>query len=98
MGLPRLRVIAVWTVLIAVPLWAVDADSGIGILHSSGTTWINGSAVPKSSAVFSGDLVQTQPGSLASINSPGSNVTMFADSLLKYGERDVVLQHGTITV
>src|SRR5215467_5892454 len=98
MGMPRLRVVTVWMVLIAMPLWTVATDSSIGMLHASGPTWINGVAVPNSSAVFSGDLVQTQPGSLASINSPGSNVMVFADSLLKYGERDIVLQHGTVAV
>ena len=98
MRLPNLRVVTVWIVLFALPVSIMAADSGIGILHASGATWINGSAVPKTSAVFSGDLVQTQAGSLASINSPGSNVMVFADSLLKYGERDILLQHGSIAV
>jgi hypothetical protein len=98
MALPSLRAVTIWMVLFTVPLWTMAADSGIGILHASGSTWINGSAVPKSSSVFSGDLVQTQPGSLASINSPGSNVMVFADSLVKYGERDIVLQRGTVAV
>ena len=98
MGSPVLRVMTVWMALISLPLSTMAADTGIGILHASGATWINGSAVPKSSAVFSGDLVQTQPGSLASINSPGSNVMLFADSLLKYGKKDIELQHGTVAV
>ena len=68
MRVPRLRNIACWTLISAVPvsLWA--ADSGAAMLYAKGTTWINGSSVPKTSAVFPGDLVQTQSGSAASIN------------------------------
>lgn len=98
MGLPVLRAVTIWTVLFSLPLTTFAADGGAGILHTSGATWINGAAVPKSSAVFTGDLVQTQPGALASINSPGSNVMLFADSLLKYGAKDIELQHGSVAV
>ncbi|PYV58167.1 MAG: hypothetical protein DMG91_04830 [Acidobacteria bacterium] len=98
MRLPVLRAVTIWTVIASLPLASFGADSTAGILHTSGATWINGAAVPKSSAVFAGDLVQTKPGALASINSPGSNVMLFADSLLKYGAKDIVLQHGSVAV
>lgn len=98
MGLPVLRAVTIWTVLLTLPLTTFAADAGAGILHASGATWINGSAVPKSSAVFAGDLVQTKTGALASINSTGSNVMLFADSLLKYGAKNVELQHGSVAV
>jgi hypothetical protein len=37
------------------------------MLYTSGAAWLNGSEVPKSVAMFSGDLLQTQPDSTANI-------------------------------
>jgi len=98
MGLPVLRAVTIWTVLLSLPLTAFAVDPGAGILHTSGATWINGAAVPRTSAVFAGDLVQTHSGGLASINASGSNVMLFADSLLKYGAKDIELQHGSVAI
>ena len=68
-----------------VSLWA--ADSGAAMLYAKGATWINGAAVPRTSAIFPGDLVQTRTDSAASINASGSNVVVLADSLVKFEGR-----------
>jgi len=47
------------------------ADSGVAMLYTNGTAWINGNSVPKSMAPFSRDLVQTKSDSLAKYQSPG---------------------------
>jgi len=68
------------------------------MLYTKGTAWLNGAAVPRSSAIFSGDLVQTRPDSVANINGAGSNVIVLADSLVKFETETVSLQHGSVTV
>lgn len=68
------------------------------MLYTSGAAWINGTEVPKSSAVFSGDLLQTRSDSTASIQSNGSSVMVLADSLVKFEGLDVELEHGTVRV
>ena len=90
MRVPKLRHIACWTMISVVPvsLWA--ADSGAAMLYAKGSTWINGSEVPHTSAVFPGDLVQTRSDSAASINASGSNVVVLADSLVKFEGSAVV--------
>jgi len=84
MSIFRLRNLACWTMVAVVPasLWA--ADSSPAMLYAKGTAWINGSAVPRSSAVFPGDMVQTRSDSMASINASGSSVLVLADSLVKF--------------
>ncbi len=98
MRVPKLRHIACWTMISVVPvsLWA--ADSGAAMLYAKGSTWINGSEVPHTSAVFPGDLVQTRSDSAASINASGSNVVVLADSLVKFEGSAVSLEHGGLTV
>jgi hypothetical protein len=68
------------------------------MLYSNGTAWINGTTVPKSAAVFSGDLVQTRPDSTANLSSNGSSVMVLADSLVKFQSEAVELEHGAIRV
>jgi hypothetical protein len=39
---------------------AFAADSAAAMMYANGTAWINGGNIPKSSAIFVGDLVQTK--------------------------------------
>ena len=98
MRVSGLRNLACWTMIAAVPvsLWA--ADSSPAMLYARGPAWINGGAVPRTSAVFPGDLVQTRSDSVASINASGSNVVVLADSLVKFEGPAVALEHGSLRV
>jgi hypothetical protein len=44
-------------------------ETASAMLYTNGSAWLNGSEVPKSAAVFSGDMLQTRPDSTASIQS-----------------------------
>ena len=68
------------------------------MLYTNGAAWLNGSDVPKSAAVFSGDLLQTRADSTASIQSNGSSVMVLADSLVKFEGPVVELEHGAVRV
>lgn len=96
MRILRTAVACLLTVLVPASLFA--ADSAAAMLYTNGTAWLNGSSVPKSSAVFTGDLVQTKSDSVASIKSPGSSVMVLSDSLVQMQENGVKLEHGTVTV
>jgi hypothetical protein len=80
------------------PAHLLGADSASAMLYSNGTAWINGSTVPKSAAVFAGDLVQTRPDSSASLTASGSSVMVLADSLVKFQGTAVELEHGAVRV
>ena len=73
-------------------------ETASAMLYTNGAAWLNGSEVPKSAAVFSGDMLQTRPDSTASIQSNGSNVMVLADSLVKFVGPSVELEHGAVRV
>lgn len=80
------------------PASLIAADSGAAMLYTKGNASVNGSSVPRSSAIFPGDVVQTKPDSAANINAPGSNVMVLADSLVTYRSNALAIEHGTVTV
>lgn len=83
---------------ILVPMQLLAADAASAMLYANGAAWLNGSAVPKSAAVFSGDLVQTQSDSTANISAAGSSVMVGSDSLVKFEGPAVEIEHGTVRV
>jgi hypothetical protein len=93
-----LRSVFCWGLIGLIPASLLGADSGAAMLYAKGTAWINGSTVPRSSAIFPGDLVQTQPNSLVHINATGSSVMVQSDSLVKYEGDAVSLEHGSVSV
>ena len=74
------------------------ADQPTAMLYSHGTALLNGDSVARSSAIFSGDLVQTNAESAANINAAGSIVLVLNDSLVKYQGNAVELEHGGVTI
>jgi len=79
-------------------LFAGDMTPPGAMLYSHGATMLNGASVPRTSALFSGDLVQTGPDSVANINSTGSTVLVLNDSLIEYEGDSLKLEHGGVTV
>ena len=80
------------------PAHVMLAETASAMLYTNGAAWLNGSEVPKSAAVFSGDMLQTRPDSTASIQSNGSSVMVLADSLVKFEGLAVELEHGAVRV
>lgn len=73
-------------------------ETASAMLYTSGSAYLNGSQVPKSAAVFSGDMLQTPPDSTASIQANGSSVMVLADSLVKFEGPAVEIEHGAVRV
>jgi hypothetical protein len=94
----RMRSVFCWVLIGLIPASLLGADSGAAMLYARGTAWINGSTVPRSSAIFPGDLVQTQPNAVVHINATGSSVMVQSDSLVKYEGDAVSLEHGSVSV
>lgn len=74
------------------------AEDAKGVLHVKGTGWLNGTVVPNSSAIFPGDMVQTQPGSMADITLSGSSVMIAPDSIVKFDQTVMSLENGGVSV
>ncbi len=80
------------------PVSLFAADTNAAMVYARGTAWVNGAAVPRSSAIFPGDLVQTKSDSIANINLQGSTVAVQPDSLVKFEGNAVLVEHGGITI
>ena len=81
------------------PASLLAVDSSAAMLYTNGSAWVNGAHVPRaSSAIFSGDLVQTRSDSLANINAPGSSITILSDSLVQFEGSSLRIEHGGVTV
>jgi hypothetical protein len=95
---PAFRVILNAIVLFFAPAALFAADTNAAMLYENGTIWVNGGSIPNASAIFSGDLIQTKADSVASINAPGSLVTVQPDSLIQFQATSVKLEHGEVRV
>ena len=85
--------------LLIVPASLFAADTGTAaMLYADGAAWVNGSHVPKSSAIFAGDLVQTRSDSAANIHAPGSSITVLGDSLVQFEGTSLKVEHGGVSV
>ncbi len=94
-----LRNIICWMMVAITPATLIATDSGAAMLYGrGGAVWLNGIPLPRSSAVFPGDLIQTQAESLATLDAFGSGVIVFPDSQIKFGGNTVSLEHGGINV
>ena len=92
-----LKILSCMMVVIC-PAALLAADQPAAMLYSHGTALLNGNSITRSSAIFSGDLVQTQADSVANINATGSAVLVLNDSLVQYQGNAVKLEHGGVTI
>jgi hypothetical protein len=98
MSVSRLKNIVCWMLVVITPGSLLAADSGAAMLYGRGPVWLNGSPLPNSSAVFPGDLIKTQPESLATLDASGSGVIVLPDSVVKFEGKAVTLEHGSVNV
>src|SRR5580692_8207550 len=98
MGMPSVRRMVSCVLLLMVPASLFAADSGAAMLYANGAAWLNGGHVPSSSAIFTGDLVQTMSDSAANIHAPGSSITVLGDSLVQFEGASLKVEHGGVSV
>jgi hypothetical protein len=99
MGISALRGMVSCVLLALFPVSLFAADSNAAMLYVNGSAWVNGTHVPRpSSAIFSGDLLQTRRDSVANINQPGSSITVLSDSLVQFEGTALKIEHGGVTV
>jgi hypothetical protein len=99
MGVSAFRGLVSCVLIVLFPGSLFAADSNAAMLYTNGAAWVNGAHVPRSSsAIFTGDLLQTRSDSVANINQAGSSITVLSDSLVEFEGASVDIQHGGVTV
>ena len=84
--------------VIVLPAVLSAADQPAAMLYSHGTALLNGNTIARSSALFSGDLIQTNADSVANINATGSSVLVLNESLVQYEGSTLKLEHGGVAI
>src|SRR5437773_10275799 len=87
-----------WGMVMIFPAALFAADQPAAMLYSHGTALLNGNTIARSSAVFSGDLIQTNRDSVANINATGSSVLVLNESLVQYEGSTLKLEHGGVVI
>lgn len=84
--------------MLVLPVSLFAADTNGAMIYARGSAWVNGASIPRSSALFPGDLVQTKSDSVANINSSGSSVTVLSNSLIKFEGTSLEVEHGAVSI
>lgn len=98
MSMASFRKMVSCMLVLAFPVSLVASDSQAAMLYTHGAAWINGVHVPASSAIFTGDLLQTRSDSGAHINAAGSSINVLGDSLIQFEGLLLKVQHGGVDV
>jgi len=98
MGMAAFRKMVSCVLLSVFPGSLLAADTGAAMVYTHGAAWLNGAHVPTSSAIFSGDMLQTRSDSAANINAPGSSITVLGDSLVQFEGASLKVEHGGVSV
>lgn len=98
MRMSALRGMVSGVLVVLFPLSLFAADTPSAMLYSHGTASLNGNPVTRTSAIFHGDLIQTNPDSVAKITATGSSVMVLSDTLVQYEDTSIKLEHGGIDV
>jgi hypothetical protein len=97
MSVSSIRRIACWLLLLVVPS-SLSAQTPAAILRTQGGVYVNGTEAPDSSAIFAGDLLETRPGFSANLTLDGSTILLQAESVAKFEQDVLVLDHGSVSV
>lgn len=68
------------------------------ILHTQGGVWVNDFEAKDSSAIFTGDLLETKPGFSASLTLDGSTIQLQPETVGKFQDDLLILDHGSVSV
>lgn len=94
-GKTRLLILALATAVLAAQLSAAAPGA---MLYATGNVQVNGSAVTRSQAVFSGDRIETAGGSGVTLASNGSSVIVDGNSSVTFSNNSLSLTSGTMAI
>jgi hypothetical protein len=89
------RICAALIVLVPV---AFAQNTGVAVVNSTGSVFLNGVPLSNSNAVVAGDIVQTKENGTAAINGLGSSIAVEPNSILRFQGQSVALDRGQISV
>jgi hypothetical protein len=103
MSVGIMRGLLCWVLAAGLPLSLLgqvppQTQPSSAILHAEGGVWVNGAEAHDSTAVFSGDVLQTKPGFSATLSLDGTEVLLAPETVGKFDGDAFVLDHGSVSV
>ena len=98
MRIASLQNVVCWMLILITPASLAAADSESAMLFTKGVVLRNGVEIPNSSAIFSGDLLETKADSVANLNATGSSVIILPGSLVEFQGKTLSVEHGAVSV
>lgn len=96
-----MRFLLCWIMVVVLPLSLLGQappQTPSAILHAAGGVWVNGAEARDSTAIFSGDLLETKPGFSATLSLDGTEVLLAPETVAKFEGDVLVLDHGSVAV
>lgn len=85
--------------IVILPVSLLAQDTAAAILRNNGIgVQVNRNPAPASSALFSGDYIETQKNSVARIEASGSTADLNSETMLQFEGNELVLEHGSLSV
>jgi hypothetical protein len=91
------RIFVCWSMVVMVPV-SLLGQTPAAILHAQGGVWVNGYEANDSSAVFTGDVLETRSGFSATLTLEGSGVLIQPESVTRFQGDWLELDHGRVSV
>ena len=96
---PELRKIGSAFLALLTSVSLLAQTTGAAVLYGTGTVFLNGAQLTNSSAVTTGDVIQTKENGVANVNAAGSTVVIESNSIVRYqGESGLSLDRGSLSV
>jgi hypothetical protein len=73
-------------------------DTGAAMLRSNSGALLNKNPAPASSALFPGDLIETQKNAVARIEATGSTADINPETMVQFEGEELVPEHGSLSV
>jgi hypothetical protein len=85
--------------VVFLPVSVLADDTAAAMLRSNGFgVMVNKNAAPASTALFSGDLIETQKDAVARIEANGSTADINPETMIQFSGEELVLDHGSLSV
>ena len=97
LSLASRKIVALLLVVVC-PSAVLMAERPSAMLITSGTVRLNGTVLPQSSSIFTGDVVDTAADSVGSLSRSGSSVVVDPDSSIRYQDDGVSVLKGMARV
>jgi hypothetical protein len=86
-------------IIVILPVSLLAQDTTAAILRSNGIgVQVNRNPAPASSALFSGDEIETQKNAAARIDASGSAADLNSETMVRFEVNELVLEHGSLSV